>query len=102
MILMYISILFPHKMLNLYFSERSVKKRNKDDEKRPEIRSDICRYLSFFLPADAKQYKTANGDEIKLIWFTNNVYKFDFIENNLFDHFINLSVFQSIPVHRNI
>lgn len=40
-----------------------------------------------------KKYKTAkNGVEAKLIWFTNNVYKFDFIEYNLFDHFINLSV----------
>lgn len=38
-------------------------------------------------------YKTAkNGVEAKLIWFTNNVYKFYFIEYNLFDHFINLSV----------
>lgn len=44
----------------------------------------------------------AKSDDIKLIWFTNNVYKFYFIEYNLFDHCINLSVFQSIPAHKKI
>lgn len=77
---------FPHNICSIYILFNGERKKKR---------------WNFLLSPGMKDIN-GKSDEIKLIWFTNNVYKFDFIEHNLFDHCINLSVFQSISVHKKI
>lgn len=96
------------KMHNLYRIWKREKKfiftRKKTTNKRNLLPIFLIDFLIFFFdPRRFKKYINRQfSNEIKLIWFTNNIYKFYFIEYNLFDHCINYLIFIQLPSTKQV